>query len=709
MEYRWEEGYCLDRTGTLLTHHGQQIHVSRKLLDCIAHLIEQRHRVVGYDELIRVVWGHENVTNHQLSQLVLTARRALGDDGRAQRVIRTMPGLGYRWTAPVQPGPMTHTAAEPTAEPAGDPGQDEVDLRDAPSPIAIHGTPSEENLPGKVGSMTEGAVAPSADSTPTPLSPALATERMPAPPRSTRTRLRSWTAGGLTLLAITMAGWWFQDRPGLPPATAATSVDPLAAVEDRLWRADREGVRAGLLNLPPALAASPEARMLEIRLYIDKRRYDQATEKLEVELTKSRAAADVVWQARLLTLQSRINREMSKSAPEVFDPAQQALKLLESIGDKAPQLAIGEALSARGTGYMFHGRLRPAVQDFVRARDILLKDGDQRRATETRHMLAHVWMRMGRMSDALEEFKEIAALSQRQHDPAAEMRARDSATRIQIELLRWDEALANSQRSMRAASRLPDESHRIYTIRLHALVLMNTGRLREAASLLDDTAKATETGSASLSMYRIMTGDTDGALANSATMFDYYDPSSNVNLILSSQEGALMLWMIAAQDRAAAGRAMPSPSSAQMEVLQRPQSIPGRIARGRWLWSTRMTRQAEEELRDAFEESTRNNRFFYMTLAAEPLIGLLLERKDIPAADAVLASLRGSDPDRMDRDYRVNVLRLRVALAKGDAIEIQDAHRKALAVAGERSLQIKPPPSMAITTEHNMRVAGSSE
>ena len=78
-----------------------------------------------------------------------------------------------------------------------------------------------------------------------------------------------------------------------------------------------------------------------------------------------------------------------------------------------------------------------------------------------------------------------------------------------------------------------------------------------------------------------------------------------------------------------------------------------------------------------------------MTLAAEPLIGLLLENKNFKAADAVLASLRGINPDRMDRDYRVNVLRLRTVLAKGEITEIQDAHRRALALAGERTLPIE--------------------
>jgi len=75
----------LDRGGTLLTRQGRQVDISRKVLEYLCHLVENRDRVVSYDELIRKIWGHGNVTNHQLTQVILSARRALGDDAQAQR------------------------------------------------------------------------------------------------------------------------------------------------------------------------------------------------------------------------------------------------------------------------------------------------------------------------------------------------------------------------------------------------------------------------------------------------------------------------------------------------------------------------------------------------------------------------------------------------------------------------------------------------
>ena len=656
MEYRWDD-YTLDREGTLLTRQGQQIDVSRKVLDCIGHLLEHRQRVVGYDELMRKVWGHDKITNHQLTQIIVVARRTIGDDGQAQRLIRTMSGLGYRWVGPVCE--VTETVAALHVQ--------------APEALSQTGTPT--------------ALQTQAPKTPLQTDVDAAT-----PARSRSGKQRLLLAFGAMLMALAAVAWQFQDQRPVAmstPPTMAAAADPLTHLEERLWRGDADAVRQGLATLPMALVDSADGRILEIRLDVERGRYERAAQKLALQQDRSKAAADTVWQAKLLTLLSVLNAKAGKPGPEVLIPAQQAVVLLESVAQKVPPSVMGEALSARGTGFMFVGQFETAMSDLVHARDILLEDGEKRRATTTRHMLAHVWLRMGRLADALDEFKQIARLSEQLQNPAGEVLARNTATRIQIELLLWDEALANSRRSMKASKKLPDSTHRAYTTRLHSLVLTSTGHLREAASLLEETDAEYQQSSVAAAMYHIASSNAESALANSAAMFIKFDASSNSNLILSSQEGALLLWTIAAQDLVAQGNVKPPPSAAQLDVLRRPESTPGRIARGRWLWSEGMRREAEVELRFAFDESRKMNRLFHMTLAAEPLIGLLLENKNFKAADAVLASLRGINPDRMDRDYRVNVLRLRAALAKGEITEIQDAHRRALVLARERALPIE--------------------
>jgi DNA-binding winged helix-turn-helix (wHTH) protein/tetratricopeptide (TPR) repeat protein len=73
-----------------------------RVLACLCHLIEQRERAVGRDELIRAVWHRDNVSDIQLGQLILRARRAVGDEGTLQHSIRTVVGFGYRWVAPTE-------------------------------------------------------------------------------------------------------------------------------------------------------------------------------------------------------------------------------------------------------------------------------------------------------------------------------------------------------------------------------------------------------------------------------------------------------------------------------------------------------------------------------------------------------------------------------------------------------------------------------
>ncbi len=683
MEYRWDD-FSLDREGALLMRQGRQVDVSRKVLECICHLIEQRHRVVSYDELIRKLWGHDNVTNHQLAQVVLSARRTLGDDGQAQRLIRTMPGLGYRWVKTVLEGTDPIVSAGEAVVPAAtaatpasnDDDRVHASMRHTPDPENLReGTAPTIDTPA----ATEESISPSS-------TPAQADAATPMLGRIGRLRL--WAAATIALAVFATIAWWFQDKQQTtitgPLIPAATS--PLARIEERLWRGDVEAVRAGLTALPMELNDSPDARILEIRMYIENARYDRAAQKLEVQQARSRASADPVWQAKLLTLQSTLTARRGTLSQEVFEPARDAVALLETIGDKAPPSAVGEAIAARGSGYLRLGQFEPAIRDLVHARDILLKAGNKRSATNTRHMLAYAWLRMGRLENALDEFEEVARLFEQLQHPRGEVDARNSATRLQIELLRWDEASVNSRRSMDESRKIADSYLRTYTIRLHALVQTHTGHLREAASLLEETDISSKTGSGASITYYLASGKAESALSESAAMFANYDAISNSNLILSNQEGALLFWVTAAQELEMARGEMPAPTDAQLEVLQHPMSIPGRIARGRWLRSKGMLREAKAELRLAFEDATKANRLFYMTLAAVPLIGLELENGDVETADMVLASLRGIDPERMDRDYQVSVLQLRIAFAKGDTQEIEDTHTKVLALAGERAL-----------------------
>ena len=53
------------------------------------------------EELLDIVWGDRYVSESALTTRIKQARYAVGDDGRAQRVIKTVHGRGYRLVAAV--------------------------------------------------------------------------------------------------------------------------------------------------------------------------------------------------------------------------------------------------------------------------------------------------------------------------------------------------------------------------------------------------------------------------------------------------------------------------------------------------------------------------------------------------------------------------------------------------------------------------------
>jgi len=56
---------------------------------------------VPKEELMDAVWGGRFVTEAAVTSRIKQARRAMGDDGRGQRLIRTVHGRGYRFIAEV--------------------------------------------------------------------------------------------------------------------------------------------------------------------------------------------------------------------------------------------------------------------------------------------------------------------------------------------------------------------------------------------------------------------------------------------------------------------------------------------------------------------------------------------------------------------------------------------------------------------------------
>jgi TolB-like protein/DNA-binding winged helix-turn-helix (wHTH) protein/Tfp pilus assembly protein PilF len=99
----FHSGDCVIAPATRrLSRNGAEVDVEAKAFDLIVLLVGNHQRALGKQEIIEALWGHRPITDAALSQLIYKARRACGDDGEQQRVIRTIYGRGLQWTAPVQ-------------------------------------------------------------------------------------------------------------------------------------------------------------------------------------------------------------------------------------------------------------------------------------------------------------------------------------------------------------------------------------------------------------------------------------------------------------------------------------------------------------------------------------------------------------------------------------------------------------------------------
>jgi DNA-binding winged helix-turn-helix (wHTH) protein/tetratricopeptide (TPR) repeat protein len=226
MDYRFGP-YRLSASARELWENQRRVTLPRRLFDCLAYLVEHRERAVGRDELVAAVWGRLNVSDAQLGQIVLRARRVVGDDGQSQHCIRTIPGFGYRWVADIEASTIE----------AGEGGN-----AAAPDPAAECVTPS----------------LPAADVEPAPAPDSRAVPEPPAAPARQRTpRVRMAWMAALAALAVVAAVAWritahapTASAPVAATATATGSNDAVMVLPIKVEGAREDGwVRLGGMDL----------------------------------------------------------------------------------------------------------------------------------------------------------------------------------------------------------------------------------------------------------------------------------------------------------------------------------------------------------------------------------------------------------------------------------------------------------------------------
>ncbi len=106
MPFRFSH-FALDTDRRELRRGGDLVPLEPQVFDLLVYLIRNRDRVVTKDDLIAGVWGGRIVSESTLASRINAARKAIGDSGAEQTLIRTVARKGLRFVADVTDAPAS--------------------------------------------------------------------------------------------------------------------------------------------------------------------------------------------------------------------------------------------------------------------------------------------------------------------------------------------------------------------------------------------------------------------------------------------------------------------------------------------------------------------------------------------------------------------------------------------------------------------------
>jgi TolB-like protein len=141
--------HCLDIDRRELRRGGTLVALEPQVFDLLVYLVQNHDRVVSKDDLLEAVWDGRIVSESALTSRITAVRKAISDDGGAQRLIRTLPRKGWRFIGTVEEVEQRAAPRDTPAMLSERPTRAEFTLPDKPSiavlPFAnISGDPEQE-------------------------------------------------------------------------------------------------------------------------------------------------------------------------------------------------------------------------------------------------------------------------------------------------------------------------------------------------------------------------------------------------------------------------------------------------------------------------------------------------------------------------------------------------------------------------------------
>ena len=100
-----------------IVRNGQSIHLRAKTFQVLLHLLEHRDRLVTKQEILDSLWADVTASDASLVQCIIDLRKALCDDARNPRFIRTVSKVGYQFIGALDERSGTAAEANGTGTP----------------------------------------------------------------------------------------------------------------------------------------------------------------------------------------------------------------------------------------------------------------------------------------------------------------------------------------------------------------------------------------------------------------------------------------------------------------------------------------------------------------------------------------------------------------------------------------------------------------
>jgi pimeloyl-ACP methyl ester carboxylesterase/DNA-binding winged helix-turn-helix (wHTH) protein len=107
------DGYVLDTARVELRRGAELVEVEPQVFDLLVYFIQNQDKVISSEEIFDAVWHGRIVSLSTLTSRINAARKAIGDNGSSQRLIKTIARKGYRFMGQaVAGGEPRHAAQE---------------------------------------------------------------------------------------------------------------------------------------------------------------------------------------------------------------------------------------------------------------------------------------------------------------------------------------------------------------------------------------------------------------------------------------------------------------------------------------------------------------------------------------------------------------------------------------------------------------------